>query len=463
MSLKSPGDKFIFRRQPNRSSPYRILALLILILVGLFVYREFDEGRIISPYSPTPTPTRTLDSYAMEAETHFQAGDLEKAIEAYRQAALAQPNDARLWAEMARVQTYYSTLKTTDAQRQATLEEALQSANRAVEIAPENSDAHAVRAFVLDWYAQPVYVGAEQATRMLNDAEAAAVRAMQLDSTNALALAYYAEILVDQQKWSQAEQYIRQALERNPNLMDVHRVAAYVYENMSDYPSAVLEYDEAIRLSPNLTYLYIRVGANLRQLKQNDRALEYFSKAVDINNQIGAKDPIPYLAIARTYSQEGEFFAASRNVKKAIEIDPTSPDIYAQLGLVYFRARNYESAIPALKCAVRGCTPAESCEVRQCDEATDPQIAIEGLPMTDTTLVYYYTYGSVLAGMHRPSNNYCQEAMKVLGEVRAAYGTDTTVVQIIEPSEAICQGLLNGVTPAVTPSPTPEGTATIVP
>lgn len=459
MSLKYPGDKFIFHRQSTRSNPYRVLGLLVVILIGLFIYREFDEGRIISPYAPTPTPTRTLDSYAMEAETHFQAGDLEKAVEAYRQATIAQPNDARLWAEMARIQAYFSTLKTTDALRQAALEAALASATKAVELAPDNSEAHAVRAFVLDWYANPVYVGADQATRLLNEAESEAVRAMQLDSTNALALAYYAEILVDQQKWTQAEQYVRQALERDPSLMDVHRVAAYVYENMSDYNSAIDEYNEAIRIAPNLTYLYIRVGANLRRLKQNDQALEYFSKAVSINAQIGVKDPIPYLAIARTYSLDGEFFAASRNVKKAIEFDPTSPDIYAQLGLVYFRARNYESAIPALKCAVRGCTAAESCEVRQCNETSDPQITITGLPMNDNTLVYYYTYGSVLAGMHRPSNGYCVEAMKVMGEIRAIYGGDSTVTQIIEPSEAICRQLMNTQTPALTGTPT-EGTPT---
>lgn len=463
MNMNYSGEKYIFRRAPNRSNPYRVLGLLVLILIGVFVYREFDQGRIVSPYAATPTPTRTIASLAMEAETHFIAGDLESAISAYQRAAQSQPNDASIWTEMARIQTYYSSLKTTDALRKQTLEEALAAADRAVELAPEDSMVHAVRAFVLDWYAQPVYVGVEEATRLLNEAEAEAVRALQLDNTNALALAYYAEILVDQQKWTQADQYIRQALERDPNLMDVHRVNAYVNESLANYGVAISEYEEAARITPNFTYLYLRIGANLRQLKQNDRALEYFSKAVDINNQIGVLDPTPYLAIARTYSQMGEFFAAARNVRKAIEIDPTSPDIYGQLGLVYFRGRNYESAIPALKCAIRGCSAAESCEVRQCDEATDPQIEIEGMPMNDNTLVYYYTYGSVLAGMHRPNNNYCAEAMKVLGEVRAVYGNDVTVVQIIEPSEAICADLTGQSASTTLPTANPDQTITPAP
>jgi len=128
------------------------------------------------------------------------------------------------------------------------------------------------------------------------------------------------------------------------------------------------------------------------------------------------------------------------NVRRALDINPSSPDIYGQLGIVYFKARNYEGAIPALQCAVYGCDAELSCEVRQCDPEAGPGLTIEGMPLTSNTLVYYYTYGSVLAGMHRPINNYCEEAMKVMQEVRDAYGSDPTVIAIIEPSEAICEG-----------------------
>ena len=60
------------------------------------------------------------------------------------------------------------------------------------------------------------------------EAEQDAVHALSADSQNPLALAYYAEILVDQQKWAQAEQYILQAVELGPQVMDVHRVYGYL-------------------------------------------------------------------------------------------------------------------------------------------------------------------------------------------------------------------------------------------
>jgi len=112
--------------------------------------------------------------------------------------------------------------------------------------------------------------------------------------------------------------------------------------------------------------------------------------------------------------------------------------VYGQLGIVYFRSRNYESAIPALKCAVKGCTAQETCDVRRCDKNKDPAIAIDGMPLKSNTVVYYYTYGSVLAGMHRPSADKCTEAVQVLGQVRDGFSGDPVIINIIKPSEDIC-------------------------
>ncbi len=86
-----------------------------------------------------------------------------------------------------------------------------------------------------------------------------------------------------------------------------------------------------------------------------EKSLEYFDKAAKINEQIEVKDPTPYLSIARTYSQLGEYFAAARNVQKALEFEPNNADIYGQLGVVYFRSRNYEGSIFSFECATYGC------------------------------------------------------------------------------------------------------------
>ena len=66
---------------------------------------------------------------------------------------------------------------------------------------------------------------------------------------------------------------------KGQDIMDVHRVHAYVLESLGYYGDAINAYKMASDLAPNLTYLYIRIGVNYRQLQQYDMALEYFAKA----------------------------------------------------------------------------------------------------------------------------------------------------------------------------------------
>jgi hypothetical protein len=59
-------------------------------------------------------------------------------------------------------------------------------------------------------------------------------------------------------------------------------------------------------------------------------------------------------------------------------------------------------------------------------------------------VVYYYTYGSVLAALSRPQENYCAEARDIFDEVRTQFGGDPDISGIIEAGEFICDDLANG-------------------
>ena len=183
---------------------------------------------------------------------------------------------------------------------------------------------------------------------------------------------------------------------------------AYTYETLGEYNLAIEEYEQAIEIMPNYTYLHIAVGKVYRYLGLYDQALAYFAAAANLNEQLGIKDPIPYLAIANTYAKDGEFFAAALNVQEALSFTPANPDVYGQLGVVYHKSRNYEGAIPAFECALEGCDAEQSCEVRQCDSDEDPMVgcrgtaAFPGAPMsitshTDQSSQVYIRRGMIIA------------------------------------------------------------------
>jgi len=528
------GERLDLSRGGGRNNPWRIIILVVFIAAGVLVLQLEQSGQVQPLFLPTPTPTRTAETFAEEGMAHFSAGDLDRAIQAYQQATLLNPNDAVLWADLARIQVYSSDLLPTSQERMARLAEARTSIEAGVAANPDSAFAHAVRALVYDWSAAAEYrtslapgdlvfvqavmdadgnmeartiepadtaadpeeafaegqvafsgvievagtdawtisgrsVAITQSTlirnvnrreQFLTEAEAAAVRSRQLDPGSKLALAFYAEVLVDQQKFAQALDLAQAAVEAiaeniipDPYDMDVHRVYGTVLENYGLYASAINEYLNAVEISPNLTFLYIRIGANYRRLLDYVRALEYFDLAARTNAQLGIEDPTPYLAIGRTYLQQGEFFVSALNIEQALAISPANADYYGQLGIVYFKARNYESAIPVLQCAVEGCTPEENgrllCDLGMilCEEDLESYAAygaeVVGLPLSDLSLEYYYTYGSVLAAYDGEPEfpNACQRAEIVFQELMALYGSDPIVAEIVAENRAICSGV----------------------
>ncbi|MBM4427479.1 MAG: tetratricopeptide repeat protein, partial [Chloroflexi bacterium] len=410
---------------------------------------------------------RFATSYTLEGDAHFTAGQLDAAIIAYNEAARVDPTNADVLAQLSRIQTYSTALLVRQTDILARLDEAIESAEKAIEVNPDNSYAHAMYSFALNWKASYISDNRE-AQALLTKSEQEAVRALQLDNTNTLALAFYAEVLVDQQKWTQAQQTIDQAWQRDPSLMDVHRVHAYVLESLGEYALAIQAYDRAIAITPNLTFLYLRAGAGYRRLafespneevqrQLYEKSLEYFAQTARINQQLGVQDPTPYLSIARTYSQMGEFFIAIRNVQKTIEFQPDNAVFYGELGVLYHKNRNYETGILAFKCAVRGCTAEESCDGRGGCGPNDTPAEVTGLPLSQSTVYYYDIYASELAALSTPKVSYCSEALAIADIVEASeYISDPNIAADMAVVRTICAfdvGANSGVDTAPTAMP----------
>lgn len=456
--MKLTGERMPLGRNGQRNNPYRILIYLVAIGAGLGFAWLVQSGQVEPAFVATPTPTRLPSTYAEEGAVRFASGDLEGAITAFENATERKPDDPALWWQLARIQTYSSALLTTAEDRRARLEAARESIDSATQIAPDDSQVLAIRALVYDWLAASEKSGSADRDEFLNEAFESAVRANSLDNENSMALAFYAEVLLDQQKYVQAEEFAQRAVEgaesRDQRILDVYRVYGTVLEGVGKYNAAISAYQQALEINPNLTFIHLLIGANYRQLRDIDRALQYFAEAERINEQNGVQDPTPYLAIGKTYMQQGEFFIAARNIERALEIDPRNPDIYGRLGIVYYKARNYESAVDVLRCAVDGCPPEVTREllcryVYGCDVAEESAleycVPVAGQALLPESLEHYYTYGSVLAFY-----SYCGEAEQVFQELMADFESDPIVSGIVSEGRSIC----------ASPGPTPQPTAT---
>jgi tetratricopeptide (TPR) repeat protein len=161
------------RKRPVRPNWFRIILLCLLVLGGSYVNRYISVNDVQVGVA-SPTPTRAPEAFITEAEEYFNQGKLIQAIESYKQAIIARPEDPATHVALARVQVWAGQY-----------EDAKISAEDAILLNPDNSMAHAVLAWALDF--QGEYLNAESKIS----------RALELDPNNALAHAFYVEILVD--------------------------------------------------------------------------------------------------------------------------------------------------------------------------------------------------------------------------------------------------------------------------
>jgi len=326
--------------------------LLILIGVSLYVYALVRQEKVESPFSITPTPTRSALSYATEAEELYMRGALGLALVAYNQAISFEPDNLDYRVPVVR-------LLTLDGKAN----EAVLKGEELVKSAPESARAWAALGTAYDWNGN--------IAKSLDACE----RAIQLDPTYAEGYACLAEAYVDNGQWQEANETILTALQLDDYSVDVHRNYGYILETQGNWSAAIDEYNKALEIHPNLAHIHVSIGQNYRALGDIDTAIQYFERAIKIA-PTGAK---ANYELGWTYLiYLGEYELAQTYLKQAIAADPEYGRAYGALAITYWARRNYEEAIPSFERAIELETAASRQKVERFlitveDEAADLQ------------------------------------------------------------------------------------------
>lgn len=392
-------------------------------LVVLFGY-YFDQVYLPAqpnPFEATPTPTRSPESFVTEAQELFTQGKLLQTIDAYQSAINASPQNPALYIAMARVQVLAGKPQ-----------EAQANAENAILLNPENSMAHAVRAWALDFQ-----------DGKNGDALDEIDKAIEYDDHNALAHAYRVEILVDSDSADNIVKAIEEskvALALDPNAMETHRARGYLYSATGNYVEAIGEYQQAIAINPNISILHIELGKNYRIVQVYDKAVDEFIRA----NTLNPSDSEPDFLISRTYATMGDYTKALQYAETAIKDKPTDAKLRGNYGVMYYRNYEYQKALAQLSLAVHG-------------GRNEAGLEIMGLPLTNDSRIaeYYFTYGLALARL-----NQCGEALQIAQELQTKFSADETTMEAASRIIEICQENLNN--PAVD-TPVPSEIETLTP
>jgi tetratricopeptide (TPR) repeat protein len=400
------------RKRPN----YFMWVVFGLVLLFGYYFNQVYLPTQPNPFDATPTPTRSWESFSTEAQELFAQGKLTQAIEAYESAIASSPQDPTLYIALARVQVFAGLAK-----------EAQANAENAILLSPNNSMAHAVRAWALDFQ-----------SGKNGEAMEAIEKALEIDPNNAVAHAYKVEILIDSGSFDNIEkaaQTSRDALALDPNALETRRARAYILEATANYEEAIQYYKSAIEVNPNLPILHMELGRNLRFLQVYDDAIKEFTFA----NTLNPTDPEPDYFIARTYATIGEYEKALQYAEAAMKDRPTDPRYRGNYGVMFYRNFYYTDAVRELGLAVNGGTTEEGFPIQGMELTTDPRVA-----------EFFFTYGLALA-----RTDQCGQALPLAQTLQTKFPADDIVLEAANAIITICQENLDN--PAVdTPVPSEE-------
>jgi tetratricopeptide (TPR) repeat protein len=405
------GSKMSMTRRRRRpSNPMWVLTLLVLIAAAWY-FNKIVVPTIPALFEPTPTATRSPEAFVNEAETFYKAGKLKQAVDAYKQAILANPKNPAIYIAMAQVMVFNGQY-----------EDARKAAEDALILNPDNSMAHAVKGWALNSIGDYL------------EAEGAVNKALEIDPNNALAYAYKAEILLNHGNPEDLDAAIaasRKAQDLAPNLLESHRIRGYVLWNTQNYPDAITEYKAALAINDKIWDLHYYLGLVYKSMAAND-AVNYaddYSLAVQEFLSAGALNPTNpdiLTEAARTELAAGQYGKAAQYAEQAVKIDPSNPSLHANLGYMYYKNKQYAKASDELALFVRGGKTADG-------------IVVKGVPLApDSVAVNYSIYSLALSKANRCSDAVpvAQLILQNISEDQDAYYNAQVAIQACQESAA---------------------------
>jgi Flp pilus assembly protein TadD len=124
-----------------------------------------------------------------------------------------------------------------------------------------------------------------------------------------------------------------------------------LYRNDQD-TEAVLAFQEAVRLDPDLAEAHFRLGLGYESLGKREEAEAEYKKAVEAYKKYfeeseNDNDAEAHYALGQTYANLGQYSEAIRQYKEATKLKEDDPDMFYDLGVAYTKLAQYDAAATA--------------------------------------------------------------------------------------------------------------------
>jgi tetratricopeptide (TPR) repeat protein len=157
-----------------------------------------------------------------------------------------------------------------------------------------------------------------------------------------------AQFLVTEEKMEQAENKIKNVLERDPDVLEARYVLGNIFSKQEKYAEAIEEYSKALSVDPEYYDAIFGIALAYTKSGNQDEAIIGFKRLLDID----PKDTKPYFHLGNLYKERGELDEAILYMKSAVNLDPEGPVFRNNLGALYLKKKMYAEAETEIRTAL---------------------------------------------------------------------------------------------------------------
>jgi superkiller protein 3 len=283
---------------------------IVAFLIFLLVFGCSSEKKNIE---------KALEHYTKGRQAYllFTPKGLEEAIKEYEKAIYLNKNYALAYAGLGEAYSFLGLWneQNTNKKDQSIYDKSFENSQKALELAPDLSESH--RALASSY----------RALGKFKDAGKEAAKSIELSTKDSEA--YY--ILWTVTGADPDSEYIKKALELNPNLSVAHNDLGYIYYTKGKYEKAAEHLRRAIKINPDLVQAYTNMGLTLAAQKRLDEAEKQYRKAIEITPDY----LLAHYNLGVVLGSQGKFDDAIGEFEKAIEINSDFPEAHLTLALAY--------------------------------------------------------------------------------------------------------------------------------
>ena len=299
-------------------------ALHCLLWVGLNANEAAAEARYVHQMDKL---TGYAGSYGWETlgAYHNLRNKPVPALEAYKRALEANPNNPRHWTAVG--------LTYRDLDQPAN---AIQYLEKAAELQPDHAQAYINLGAV---YGR--FDNLEKAAEHLE-------KALELDPDDAEAHLNLGIAFGRMGQLPIAIEHLKKAAEIQPDLAEVHVNLGAAYSKVGEPEKAVQHLQKAAEKLPDNATVFLNLGAVYAEVEEYVKAIQFLEKAAALKPDY----PAAYLNLSSTYKAMDQPENAIEYLEKAAAIQPEDPTVHLNLGAAYHSAGQHEKAILSLQKAI---------------------------------------------------------------------------------------------------------------